>query len=258
MRGPIPYIGGKARLAERLVALIPPHDVYVEPFCGGAQVFFHKPPSRTEVLNDLDGELVNFLRVCQQHHPELVRWLRFAVHSRELHQRHLRQDPALLTDIQRAARFLYLQRTSWAGKVTGQTYHHSLSGGGRVVASNLKRVLLATSRRLARVQIENWPYERVLSTYDRPTTFFYLDPPYVEMPYYRFNFKTAADFELLATRLEGLRGKFLLSLNDHPTARAVFRPFHSMRVSVPYGTARGRESSELLISNFPLPCGSNI
>lgn len=68
MRGPIPYLGGKSRLAERLIALFPPHTTYVEPFAGGAQVFFHKEPSKVEVLNDLDGELVNFLRICQLHH----------------------------------------------------------------------------------------------------------------------------------------------------------------------------------------------
>ena len=77
MIGPLSYIGGKRRIAEQLVALIPDHTTYVEPFAGGAQVFFHKPRSKVEVLNDLDDEIVNFLRVCQRHPQELSRLLRW-------------------------------------------------------------------------------------------------------------------------------------------------------------------------------------
>jgi DNA adenine methylase len=81
MTGPLSYIGGKNRLAKRLISLFPKHTTYVEPFAGGAQVFFHKEPSEVEVLNDLDGEIVNFFRVCQWHYEELVRYLRFCLAS---------------------------------------------------------------------------------------------------------------------------------------------------------------------------------
>ena len=82
MVGPLAYIGGKNRVAAKIIALLPEHTTYVEPFAGGAQVFFHKRPSEVEVLNDLDGEIVNLLRVCQWHHEELVRYLKFTVASR--------------------------------------------------------------------------------------------------------------------------------------------------------------------------------
>lgn len=75
MVGPLSYLGGKNRVAQRIIALIPEHNCYIEPFCGGAQVFFHKKPSQVEILNDLDEEIFNFLRVCQLHHQELVRYL---------------------------------------------------------------------------------------------------------------------------------------------------------------------------------------
>ena len=79
MIGPLPYIGGKRAIADRIIAIFPKHTAYVEPFAGGAQVFFHKAPSKVEVLNDLDGEMVNFFRVCQQHYEELLRYSRFLI-----------------------------------------------------------------------------------------------------------------------------------------------------------------------------------
>jgi site-specific DNA-adenine methylase len=82
MAGPLSYIGGKNRLAKRVIEIFPKHTTYVEAFAGGAQVFFHKDPSKVEVLNDLDGEIVNFYRVCQQHHEELIRYFRFVLVSR--------------------------------------------------------------------------------------------------------------------------------------------------------------------------------
>jgi len=105
MIGPLPYIGGKNRLATKIISLLPEHTTYVEPFAGGAQVLFHKPPSNVEVLNDLDFDVVNFFRVCQWHSEELVRYLRFCFASRRLHELHVKSDPATLTDIQRAGRF---------------------------------------------------------------------------------------------------------------------------------------------------------
>src|SRR5258705_13237268 len=117
MIGPLSYIGGKRRLAPTLINLFPAHTTYVEPFCGGAQVFFHKPPSRVEVLNDLDGEIVNFLRICREHPEELVRTIDWLVPSRTAFGQFAEQDPTHLTDVQRAARFLYLQKNAFASQI---------------------------------------------------------------------------------------------------------------------------------------------
>src|SRR5580693_7244952 len=104
MIGPLPYIGGKNRLALKIISMLPEHTTYVEAFAGGAQVLFHKPPSEVEVLNDLDYDVVNFFRVCQWHYEELVRCLRYCPASRHLHELYLKTDPTTLTDIQRAGR----------------------------------------------------------------------------------------------------------------------------------------------------------
>jgi len=82
MSGPLSYIGGKNRLAKRVIEIFQEHTTYVEAFAGGAQVFFRKEPSKVEVLNDLDGEIVNFYRVCQQYHDELLRYFRSVLVSR--------------------------------------------------------------------------------------------------------------------------------------------------------------------------------
>src|SRR5712691_7609501 len=98
MIGPLPYIGGKNRLATKIIALLPEHTTYVEPFAGGAQVFFHKQPSKVEVLNDLDGDIVNFFRICQWHYEALIRHLQYCVMSRAAYNMLSVTDPATLTD----------------------------------------------------------------------------------------------------------------------------------------------------------------
>src|ERR1700694_5954913 len=102
MVGPLAYIGGKNRLAAQIISVLPEHTTYVEPFAGGAQVFFHKQPSQVEVLNDLDFDVVNFFRVCQWHYQELVRCLEFVPVSRKLHSLLLETKAETLTDVQRA------------------------------------------------------------------------------------------------------------------------------------------------------------
>lgn len=254
MIGPLSYIGGKNRLASRILALLPDHQTYVEPFSGGAQVFFHKPPSKVEVLNDLDFDIVNFLRVCQWHHTELVRHLRYLVVSRRWYGLLAASDPETLTDIQRAARFFYLQKNSFGGKVTGRNYHYAAVSHTNYNPARIPHILERAHQRLERVQIESLPYDQVLSKYDRPTTVFYLDPPYYGRTLYNFNF-TPEDFVRLANHLERLQGKFLLSLNDCPEVRTIFRPFLIEPIDLAYSAQqkRGERYHELLISNYPLP-----
>jgi DNA adenine methylase len=122
MIGPLAYIGGKNRLAARLINLFPEHKTYVEPFCGGAQVFFHKEPSKVEILNDLNEDIFNFLRVCQLHHEELIRYLRYSVVSRRWFDLLEKTAPETLTDIQRAARFFFLQKNCYGGLVTRHNF----------------------------------------------------------------------------------------------------------------------------------------
>ncbi len=251
MKGPIAYIGGKNRIADKIIAIFPRHKTYVEVFAGGAQVFFHKEPSLVEVLNDLDGDVVNFYRVCQSHFEELVRYMRFMLTSREWFDLLESGDPKMLTDVQRAARFFYLQKNAYAGLVRGRSYGYAVEEPSRFNPERLPELIENTHARLARVQIENLPYEDVLARYDRSTTLFYLDPPYYGRKLYRYNFENA-DFAPLADRLRKLRGKFVLSLNDVPEVRELFSGFWSREIEIAYTAQRkaGKRFQELVITNF--------
>ena len=251
MIGPLPYIGGKRVIAKQLIALFPEHTTYVEAFAGGAQVLFRKEPSEVEVLNDLDGEIVNFYRVCQQHYEELIRYFRFMVMSRAWHGLLKSTDPKTLTDVQRAARYMYLLKNSYAGLVRDLNYSGSVT---QLPSFNLERLpesIEQVHKRLVRVQIESLPYEEILKRYDRPATLFYLDPPYYGRKLYNYNLEPE-DFAKLAARLELLQGKFVLSLNDMPQVRALFSDFSIRDIDLHYTAQRvaGRRYKELIITNY--------
>jgi len=251
MVGPLSYIGGKNRLATKIISMLPEHTTYVEPFAGGAQVLFHKTPSNVEVLNDLDFEIVNFFRVCQWHYEELIRYLRFCLVSRKLHELHVKTDPGTLTDIQRAGRFFYLQKNSFGGLILNQKFHYGVTQPSNYNPERIPEVIERAHERLLRVQIESLPYEQVLEKYDRPTTMFYLDPPYWERKLYRFNF-TEHDFRGLDERLRRLRGRFILSLDDRPEVRQLFAGFRIQTIDLAYTAKRDtrRRHHEVLITNF--------
>ncbi len=251
MQGPFPYVGGKNRLAKKIISLLPEHTTYVEPFAGGAQVFFHKQPSRVEVLNDLNEEIVNFFRVCQSHYQELVRCLRFTVASRRLHELLTNTPTQILTDIQRAARFFYLQKNSFGGLVVRRNFHYSVGARPNFRPERIPELLVKTHQRLQAVQIECLPFQDVIRKYDRPATFFYLDPPYWDRELYKFNLKEE-DFVGLEKVLRHVKGKFMLSLNDVPEVRKLFAKFGISDVTLAYSAQKraGKRYAEVIIRNF--------
>lgn len=254
MVGPLAYLGGKNRIAKKIISVIPEHTCYIEPFCGGAQVFFHKEPSQVEILNDLDEDIFNFLRVCQLHHHELVRYLQFCTAGRKWFELFQKQDPRTLSDIQRAARFFYLQKNCYGGLVNRKNFSVSVQDGSNYNPYRIPMVLHLAHERLLQVQLECLPYQEILKRYDRETTFFYLDPPYFGLPYYKFNF-TEGDYVELASLLKNLKGRFLLSLNDRPEVREIFNDFKVHGLTFSYSSQRkaGKTYKEVLIFNYSLP-----
>lgn len=256
MTGLVSYIGGKNRLAKSIIEIFPEHTTYVEAFAGGAQVLFRKNPSPVEILNDLDGELVNVYRCAQQHYQELIRYFEYVLVSRRWFDLFKGTDPSTLTDIQRAARYLYLLRNSFASLVRNPVYHRNVVQPPNFNPETIPELLENAHKRLARVQLECAPYDEIIDRFDRPTTLFYLDPPYFGRKQYRHNLGEA-DFEKLAGQLAKIRGRFILSLNDVPEVRTLFRDFHIQGVELHYTSQKeaGKRYKEVLIMNFKPKAG---
>lgn len=248
----IPWMGGKRRLADKLLPLFPPHECYVEVFCGGAALYFMRHiPAKTEVINDLKGDLVNLYRVVQHHLEEFVRQFKWAISSRQVFEWEQDKDPAGLTDIQRAARFYYLQHHAFGGKVAGQNFGTATTGR----AINLCRIeenLSAAHLRLAGTYIENLPWQECAKRYDRPHTFFYMDPPYWQTEGYGNEFPFQ-EYEEMARFMASCKGKVMVSINDHPDIRQVFKGFHILELDIKYTVANAgpqATSGELVITNW--------
>lgn len=251
-----PYIGGKRNLAKRLVARINqvPHSTYAEVFVGMGGVFLrrdHRPGA--EVINDWSEDVSTFFRVVQHHYVAFLDMLRFQISSRAGFEKLLALDPASLTDLQRSARFLYLQRLSFGGKVSGRHFGVNPAGAARFDVTKVGPMIEAVHERLAGVTIERLPWSDFIARYDRPGTLFYLDPPYFgcEGDYGRDLFDRG-QFELMAEQLAGIKGRFILSLNDHPEVRRIFARFHFEDEEVVYtigGMDKAKRVGEVVISN---------
>lgn len=251
-KSPLCWIGGKSLLAKTIIERIPAHNTYCEVFAGAGQVFFRKPESRFETINDINGDLVTFYRVLKHHLEEFCRQFKWLLSSREWWDDWTRQLAAGgLTDVQRAARFYYIQCLAFGGKVTGRNFGYGPKERPRINLLRLEEELSEAHLRLARATIERMSYQVFLERYDRPETFFYLDPPYwgVEDIYGRGLFGRE-DFARLAELLASLQGRFLLSLNDVPEVREIFASFRIEGVTTRYTCSKStnKQVGEVLIS----------
>jgi len=256
---PAAYLGGKRNLAARISVRLRevPHHTYLEPFVGMGGVFLRRDwRSPVEVINDRSRDVSNLFRILQRHYVQLMDTLRWQITSRAEFERLQAAEVDTLTDLERAARFLYLQRLSFGGKIQGRNFGVDPVTPGRFDVTKLGPVLDAVHDRLAGVVIECLPYEEVIRRYDRAGTLFYLDPPYhgCEGDYLPGMFGPR-DFDHMAAILGRVKGRFLVSLNDTPEVRRIFGRFSIEAVPTTYtvaGGARGKGSAgaaeEVLIS----------
>ena len=247
----ISWIGGKKLLRNKIVEQFPKtgsYERYIEVFGGAGWVLFSKEKhAKMEVLNDINGELVNLYR-CVKYHPEaLQKELEFALMSREIffdckEQIRIRG----MTDIQRAARFYVLIKESFG------TDMRSFGVRGKNMSKSIE-YLSEVSERLKSVVIENESYEQLIRTYDRKSALFYLDPPYFEAEKYypdRFDFN---DHKNLKSILDGLSGKFILSYNDCDFIRNLYSDFNILEVERNdnlLSKSNPRRYREIIIKNY--------
>lgn len=253
-RPPAPYMGGKRNLATRLCALIDatPHKAYIEPFVGMGGVFLRRSRRpNVEIINDLSGDVANLFRVVRRHYEPFVQELRWLIASRAEFDRQKAIDPNTLTDIERAVRFLYLQRLAFGGKIVGRHFGVDRRSPSRFNLSKLRAELKLLSRRLEPVQIEQLGYADVIRRYDHADALFYLDPPYDETTGYGTSFGRD-DYVAMAAQLATIAGSFIMSINDTPFIRETFAAYEIQEVETTWtigtkATGAGAKVTELII-----------
>lgn len=220
---PMKRPGSKSRLTQRLLPHFAkvPHTCYVEPFAGTCSVLMAKPRVSGEVMNDIDGALVNAMRQIQHHPRELTAQLRWALNSRA--DFHLRRTQPGHTEIHRAASYLLCNNISFAGDNHSFGVAKGGGGGANTPLSRIFRQVTALHDRLERVVVEQLDWQRCLKLYDSPATLFYCDPPYVggrQKPYASW---TLVEVQALRDALSALQGRWVVTLNDSPEIRAIFK-----------------------------------
>jgi len=253
-----PYQGGKIRLAKRIIHMIDQidHATYAEVFVGMGGIFFRRDKApKAEIINDYSRDVANLFRILNNHYAAFIDMFRYQLTGRNEFARLLAQNPDSLTDLQRAARFLYLQRTTFGGKVSGQTYGASVDRPARFNISKLEPMLQDVHERLTNVVIECLDWKIFIEKYDRSGTLFYLDPPYFNCEDdYGTGMFSQDQFELMAKILKGIKGKFILSINDVPEIRQLFAGFELREADLHYSLAgkhsTGTRAKELIITNM--------
>ncbi|MDD4617422.1 MAG: DNA adenine methylase [Alphaproteobacteria bacterium] len=232
-----------------------PHTTYAEPFVGMGGVFLRRTESApVEVINDISQDVSTIFSILQRHYAAFMEMLKFQLTTRAEFERLCNVDPSTQTDLERAARFLYLQRTAFGGKVVVRNFGVSVAEPAAFNVTRLAPMLDELHERLAGVVIERLPWSDFIARYDRPETLFYLDPPYWGCERdYGDQFKRA-DFEHMAMQLRGIRGHFILSVNDVPELRKMYSWASLEGISLTYSVGGGentQEAKELIISQRP-------
>ncbi|MBF0517611.1 MAG: DNA adenine methylase [Nitrospirae bacterium] len=251
MKSFLSYLGGKSLLARKIIPMIPEHTCYCEVFAGAAWMLFKKEESQVEIINDINQDLTTLYRIVKLHVDEFARYFRYILVARDEFNRFLGENPESLTDIQRAVRFYYLLKTGFASKVCQQTFAVSTVKKSRINLLRLEEELSEIHLRLSRVSIENLPYQKFIEKYDRPHTFFYIDPPYYGCEdYYGKTIFNRDDFMKLRDLLLSIQGKFIMSINDVDEIRQLYGGFTIEEVETAYHVSQKRKVIELLIRNY--------
>jgi len=248
------YMGGKSLLAKKIIPKIPAHNCYCEVFAGAAWLLFKKEESEVEIINDINTDLVTLYRVVKLHLEEFIRYLKWILVARDEFDRFKKENPETLTDIQKAVRFYFLLKSGYAARIEKPSFNIAASSRPRLNLLRIEEELSAVHLRLSRVYVENRSYENIITRFDRPDTFFYCDPPYYGFEdYYGKGVFSRDDFEKLRNVLISIKGKFILSINDAPEIRELYKGYRMEVVETSYSAAgadKKKRVNELLIMNY--------
>lgn len=250
------WVGGKSKLADEIINMLPEHKLYVEVFGGALNILYAKSRTKLEVVNDINSELINLHRAIRNNPQSLQIYMKQLLVSREIFEdiKHGRVRPK--NNIERASFYLYILTQSFGSKQD----NFAMNAKAMSTPGNMYKSYMKWSRRLRGVTIENKSFEDLITTYDNPDAFFYCDPPYVETESYYKNTGGfgAKEHELLAATLKSIKGKFLVSYNDHEVVRELYKDFNIMiskEIEYTLGkNAHGKAKAvrEIYISNYEI------
>jgi len=258
MNSPISWVGGKSRLRNKIIELIPEHICYVEVFGGSGAVLFGKTPSKVEAYNDRLDYLVNMFKVFKTMPEEFLKEMDLIPVSRTIFNE-FKSDYYHLedfTDVEKAVRFYYLIKAGFGSSLPG-------GGGGcgfgirtespsRLNLDKVEVNIRQTFERLKKVFIENLDFEDLINRYDKEHTVFYCDPPYIASREYIIKF-TLEDHKRLANKLHNIKGKFILSINNHELSHELYKDMNIKEIEHNYSMRKdshNTECKELIITNF--------
>lgn len=212
MKPPISYYGGKQNLVSTILPLIPEHGQYVEPFFGGGAVFFAKPKSKHEVINDNLDYVINFYRVLQSNFEELQTLIKGTLHSESDHKRAKEVLKDNTSDsITKAWAFWVRCNISFSNVMFSGFAFDNSSIISKQVKNKRAYFENHFKKRVEDIEIFNRDALEIIKLKDTTETFFYIDPPYVSSDCGHYKGYTKQDFENLLNVLVNLKGKFLLS-----------------------------------------------
>lgn len=257
IKTPITYWGGKQVLSPLICSLIPEHTTYCEPFFGGGAVFFAKPKSKVEIINDINREVVNFYQQAAGNFEALQNKIRSTPHSRGLYKDALviYNNPHLFSEIDRAWAFWVATNQGYSGKIS--TWGYGTKGNSCEKKLENRRILFNDDlkKRLDIVQIECTDALYLVKMRDTEETFFYLDPPYFNSNLGHYGGYTENDFENLLKACSNIKGKFLLSSypSDILTKYTIENGWSQKEMNqVTRASKNRKEKTEVLTANFVL------
>lgn len=257
MKTPISYYGGKQNMLRHILPLIPEHDLYNEPFFGGGALFWAKEPVKVEVINDANGEVINFYRVVQADYHKLNALIQTTLHSREQYQDalHVYARPHMFDEIRRAWAFWILCNQGFGSKIGTWGYDREANSLAKKLEGGKKRFTTDLRDRLSRTQIECNDANTVIKSRDRKGAFHYVDPPYFNSNCGHYGGYTEEDFNELLITLQNCKGMFLLSSYDSEilTRYAKANGWKQIKIEKPLAVTQRAEKkmkTEVLTFNY--------
>ena len=259
LKTPIVYYGGKQGMLKHIRPLIPGHTLYCEPFAGGAAVFFDKQPVKVNVINDLNGELINFYKTVVSDYDALRKEIQKTLHCRNQHQHawYIYNNPDYFDNVQRAWAVFMLSKMGFAGQLSN-SFGFDKSEGRH--ARKMRNISDAINEDL-KVLLQQSTLEcddafAIIKRYDCSHAWFFLDPPYVgsDMGHYSGMFNEKSLAQLLDICVE-LKGKFMLTMYPHERIKEYADShgwiIHKVERTVTASKTTRRKQEEWLICNYP-------